>query len=59
VPCYANSVLFQEKELAGRQDWGPGEIEARRAEILAWARGRWAVEDGPLEVEIDEAADED
>ena len=59
VPCYANSVLFQERALAGHENWRPLEIQARRSEILGWARQRWAVADGVPDVEIDETEDEE
>lgn len=41
--CYANSTVFQELELARLEDWTPEALEARRARILTWARGRWDV----------------
>lgn len=47
IRCYANAMLFQERELAALDDWTPSVVEARRDRILAWARRRWAVPQGP------------
>ena len=41
--CYANSNMFMERRLATYDDWTTVECAARRAEIVAWALGRWAV----------------
>lgn len=45
LPCYANSILFQERALAAIPDWTPDEIAQRRRELLAWARQRWHVDE--------------
>lgn len=44
APCYANSILFQERALASIPDWTPERIIGRRVELLAWARTRWHVD---------------
>jgi hypothetical protein len=45
VPCYANSILFQERALAGLPEWTPAAVTHRRKELLAWARQRWHVDE--------------
>jgi hypothetical protein len=59
VRCYANSVLFQERAVAGEAQWGPEEIRNRRQRLLTWARQRWAVADLAVHVDLDEEADEE
>lgn len=43
-PCYAQSPLRQEQELALLQDWDPAAIAARQERLAVWALKRWAVE---------------
>lgn len=43
--CYADSNLFQERELASFADWNPESVMKRRSKIVAWALERWAVDD--------------
>jgi len=45
VPCYANSVLFQERALAAVPEWTPATIMQRRTDLLTWARQRWHVDE--------------
>lgn len=45
VPCYANSVLFQERALAAAPEWTPATIMQRRTDLLTWARQRWHVDE--------------
>jgi hypothetical protein len=45
-PCYANAMLFQERELAQCDDWTPMRILARRRKLAGWALERWKVEEG-------------
>jgi hypothetical protein len=66
VPCYANSILYQEKALAAFSDWTPEAVIHRRKELLAWARRRWHVDEVAAEdavavedEEIDEGKDVD
>ena len=42
--CYAKSPFFVERQLAEVDDWNAEAIDQRRARLLEWARGRWAVE---------------
>ncbi len=58
LPCYANSVLYQERDLVPNKDWTPKEIEERRRRILAWARRRWHV-DAPLADAVITAEDDE
>ncbi len=66
--CYAEAPFYQEREIAPEDDWTKESIDARRAKLLAWARGRWYVDfsdvDGagaegiePDEDEMDDEAD--
>jgi len=60
--CYANSNLFQEKELAHYADWTLKEEKERRNNILNWAMLRWDVIPGPVdefEVIEDEILDQE
>ena len=59
VRCYANSVLFQERAIAGHAHWGPDEIRGRRKKLLTWARQRWAVAELAVPVDVDEEADQE
>ena len=42
-PCYANSLLVQERELANFDDWTPQTIRERRKPIVQWALERWSM----------------
>ena len=66
--CYAEAPFYQERKIAEQNDWTKESIDARRAEMLAWARERWYVDfsdvDGagaegiePDEDEMDDEAD--
>ncbi len=46
-PCYANSQLVIERDLAAYDDWTPESVLARRAAIVKWALERWRVEGPP------------
>lgn len=43
TPCYANSNLKSERELARYDDWTVDTLRDRRERIVAWALKRWAV----------------
>jgi flagellin-specific chaperone FliS len=43
--CYANSNLFQERELACEVDWTENTILKRRKQIIAWYLERWHLDD--------------
>ena len=47
--CYANSPLHMERALSGWNDWKASAIDERRADLLGWARSRWAVDLNDLE----------
>ena len=63
--CYANSNLFQERELAQHDDWTEESILQRRQKIIDWYLKRWHLDflglpKEPIEVEgvrPDEGAD--
>lgn len=42
-PCYANSVLFQERALERFDDWNAQTLGLRRQQIVDWAADRWAI----------------
>ena len=58
--CYDKAPFDQEREIAEQDDWTKESIDARRAKLLGWASGRWAVDfsdvdgAGTPEVEPDE-----
>ncbi len=56
--CYAKSALFVELELTLFQDWDASTIEKRRADLLKWARSRWAVDMSGLRDQEREPDDE-
>ena len=41
--CYAKGDLLMERALAVFEDWTEAAVIQRRAEIVAWAKDRWAV----------------
>jgi hypothetical protein len=43
--CYANSSLFQERELATHSDWFYEDCVDRRNKLVDWIKARWAIED--------------
>lgn len=43
-PCYANSNLFQERELSGLDHWTIDALKKRRDKIVKWALSRWHVD---------------
>lgn len=43
-PCYANSSLYQERELASYTDWNLNNMQSRRAKLVEWAKQRWFVD---------------
>ncbi|MFZ4580157.1 MAG: DUF262 domain-containing protein [Myxococcota bacterium] len=43
APCYANSVLLQERALSLYAEWGPASLQDRRDKLIDWALERWAV----------------
>jgi len=46
-PCYANSNLKIERELAVFTDWTPQHIEQRQQRLAKWALDRWHVDPPP------------
>ena len=44
-PCYANSLLLQERELAREEDWTPDIVRKRRQRITEWAKEHWRLQD--------------
>lgn len=57
-PCYANSLLVQERDLASLPDWTPDALRQRREQLTNWARTRWAINEDVPVVDLDEE-DED
>jgi malate synthase len=45
--CYATSQLKSEQRLAALPQWDVATLKARRAEIVAWAKDRWALAEPP------------
>lgn len=43
--CYANSNLFQERELAAVPEWNAEAIRNRREKLVRWALERWHVDE--------------
>jgi len=54
--CYAKSPLYVERELTQWDNWTASAIEERRAKLLEWAEGRWAVDLNELEMDYEPAA---
>ncbi len=46
--CYANSNLFQERELAQFEKWTEDSLNARRAKFIAWYLQRWHLDDSDI-----------
>ena len=60
TPCYANSSLFMERDLAKYKEWTITELTERRKEILDWISQRWAMElpqTNPQNLNVDESDD--
>ena len=63
-PCYANSNLFQERELSGLDHWTIDALKKRRDKMVKWALNRWHVDQtepappDPEEVEEQEAEEQ-
>ena len=60
TPCYANSNLFMERDLAKYKEWTFTELTERRKEILDWISQRWAMElpqTSPQNLNVDESDD--
>ena len=47
--CYATAPFYVERDLTKWQDWNADAIAERRAELLEWAKGRWAFDGSGLE----------
>jgi hypothetical protein len=45
TPCYANSPLYQERDLVEYADWTPASVQHRRDQLLAFLWDRWQVEE--------------
>jgi hypothetical protein len=59
-PCYAESPLFMERELASLDDWNPTALVSRRKRLTDWARDRWNVPDEYIATDVTiVAADEE
>jgi len=58
--CYANSIWFQETELAKFDDWTKRELLSRREKITNWALERWKIEgeEGEGGLILDDIADQ-
>jgi uncharacterized protein with ParB-like and HNH nuclease domain len=54
--CYANSSLFQERDLATYQLWNKESIIKRRSEIINWVKERWYFDFSGIE--LDESEEE-
>ena len=48
-PCYSNSPLYQERDLASYQSWTPETITERREKLLSFIWDRWEVETVPVD----------
>ena len=62
--CYANSNLFQERELAAMQSWDEEALLIRRGKLAEFALNRWHLDDSDMDVgavlaAADESADEE
>jgi len=44
-PCYVNSSLRQERELAEFEKWNKDALFKRRKKLVKWAKKRWALEE--------------
>jgi hypothetical protein len=58
-PCYADSSLYQERELAGFADWTQESIVKRREKIVEWAIDRWHVDDAGTTAVAPDSEDEE
>lgn len=58
-PCYANSRLAQESDLAQLADWTPETMEARRLMLTEWALQRWPAQKPVAPATGAQAADAD
>lgn len=56
--CYADSNLFQERELAASEGWTVESIKKRREKIVKWAISRWHVDDTGVTPETPDEAEE-
>lgn len=60
TPCYAESRLVQERELATVAEWTPDTMERRREELMEWALARWKIDRpadesaAPLDSDVEE-----
>lgn len=43
-PCYAESSLLSEKEIANYEEWAIEELTSRREHLVEWALTRWKVD---------------
>lgn len=62
-PCYANSLLLQERDLAEFHQWTIDGIKDRRQRLLEWAHRRWmlpevSADEADLPTEDEEASEE-
>lgn len=54
-PCYANSNIKQEREIASYDDWTPVELVQRRERLVKWIGTRWKTQDVEVKTAIEDA----
>ena len=61
VPCYVNSLIAQERDIAREIDWTPDAEKRRREQLIKWIIARWCPDIGLTitPADLDEEADED
>jgi len=59
TPCYSQSSLHQERELATFDEWTPDSIRKRQLALAEWALSRWAVEPPSTSLLEPEEADQE
>ena len=59
TPCYADSNLFQERELAPESEWTVNAILRRRQKIVEWALNRWHADDAGITPMMPDEVNED
>ena len=56
--CYANSNMFQERELAQFDDWTEESLRQRRDKLIRWYLRRWHLDDSDITDEMAAEIDE-
>ncbi len=61
VPCYTNSLIAQERDIAREIDWTPAAEKRRRDTLIRWILERWCPDVGSVAIptDLDDEADED